>query len=170
VVNTALASGTSAVPSRLGSPGALPDAELDARTSLPCSLRARQLWGVRATSRAERLRDGCASLVSGTVGGAKTSRFAWSSSGCRLGRSGIAALFAARKAAVGRASDVACGSALGDEYFAGVRGCRWCQGVRASPGTPPDADLDARASLPCSLRARQLWGERDVVAKRERPG
>jgi len=48
------------------------------------------------------------SLVSGTVGGAKMSGFARSSFGCRAGRSGIAALFAARKAAVGcRATSLA---------------------------------------------------------------
>jgi hypothetical protein len=58
-------------------------------------------------------------------------------SGGRPGRSSLAALFAARKTAVG---------------------CpQRHRGAGSSVGCSPEIDLEDPATLPCSLRARQLW-------------
>ena len=66
-------------------------------------------------------------------------------SGGRPGDSSIAALFAARKAAVGCSSDVAGASAreMNTSLVSGDR--RRCQGVRPRLEHRPDADLDDRA-------------------------
>jgi hypothetical protein len=46
---------------------------------------------------------------------------------------------------------------LGEESLDGVRDHRRCQYGVSPHGNGPDRDVEDSASLPCSLRARQLW-------------